>query len=91
MLAAGYKGLGGVSHSMSRRVLPPRDSHPRSLRTLLLDPASERGFNLSDREKTAIDCVDRPDLCGGLAEAAYIFGQASWKWTGTEFPGISCS
>jgi predicted transcriptional regulator of viral defense system len=35
--------------------------------------------NLSDREKTAIDCVDRPDLCGGLVEAAYIFGRASSK------------
>jgi len=25
---------------------------------------------LSDREKTAIDCIDRPDLSGGLGEAA---------------------
>lgn len=35
--------------------------------------------NMSDREKTAIDCVDRPDLCGGLGEATYIFGRASRK------------
>lgn len=35
--------------------------------------------NMSDREKTAIDCVDRPDLCGGLAEAAYIFARACRK------------
>jgi len=35
--------------------------------------------NMSDVEKTAIDCVDRPDLCGGIAEAAYIFGRACWK------------
>lgn len=35
--------------------------------------------DMSDLEKTAIDCVDRPDLCGGLGEAAYIFGRASWK------------
>ncbi|MDN5870188.1 MAG: hypothetical protein L0H73_05645 [Nitrococcus sp.] len=34
---------------------------------------------MSDHEKTAIDCVDRPELCGGIGEAAYIFGRASWK------------
>jgi predicted transcriptional regulator of viral defense system len=33
--------------------------------------------NMSDVEKTAIDCADRPDLCGGIAEAAYIF--AGWR------------
>jgi predicted transcriptional regulator of viral defense system len=40
--------------------------------------------NMSDREKTAIDCVDRADLCGGIGEAAYILGRASWKvdWDG---------
>lgn len=27
---------------------------------------------MSDREKTVIDCVDRPDLAGGDGEAAYI-------------------
>jgi predicted transcriptional regulator of viral defense system len=34
---------------------------------------------MSDVEKTAIDCVDRPDLCGGFGEATYIFGRACWK------------
>jgi predicted transcriptional regulator of viral defense system len=31
---------------------------------------------MSDREKTAIDCIDRPELCGGEGEAAYILATA---------------
>lgn len=31
---------------------------------------------LSDREKTAIDCIDRPELAGGVGEAAYILATA---------------
>lgn len=31
---------------------------------------------LSNREKTAIDCVDHPDLAGGVGEAATILGTA---------------
>lgn len=27
-------------------------------------------INITDREKTIIDCLDRPDLCGGIIEAA---------------------
>lgn len=26
-------------------------------------------FTISDREKTTLDCLDRPDLCGGIVEA----------------------
>ena len=38
---------------------------------------------ISDREKTAIDCVDRPGLSGGVGEAAMIFATASrrFDWT----------
>ncbi len=38
---------------------------------------------LSDREKTVIDCVDRPALAGGIGEAAYIVATASrrFDWT----------
>jgi len=38
---------------------------------------------ISDREKTAIDCIDRPELCGGVGEAAMIFATASRRldWT----------
>ena len=32
---------------------------------------------MSDREKTVIDCVDRPELAGGEGEAAYVFAIAS--------------
>ena len=38
---------------------------------------------ISDREKTAIDCIDRPDLAGGIGEAAMIFANACrrFDWT----------
>lgn len=35
---------------------------------------------MSDREKTAIDCIDRPELAGGVSEAATIFGNASRRF-----------
>jgi Transposase DDE domain len=35
---------------------------------------------ISDREKTAIDCIERPDLAGGLGEAATIFATASRRF-----------
>ena len=49
------------------------------------EPVDVLGYNvmLSDREKTAIDCIERPDLAGGVGEAATIFGTASrrFDWT----------
>ena len=38
---------------------------------------------ISDREKTAIDCIDRPALAGGVGEAAIILATASrrFDWT----------
>jgi predicted transcriptional regulator of viral defense system len=44
-------------------------------------PVNVLGFEvmMSDRKKTAIDCVDRPDLSGGVGEAAYVLGRASKK------------
>jgi predicted transcriptional regulator of viral defense system len=35
---------------------------------------------LSDREKTVIDCVDRPELAGGIGEVAYILATASRRF-----------
>ena len=32
---------------------------------------------MSDREKTAIDCIDRPELAGGVGEAATVLAMAS--------------
>lgn len=44
-------------------------------------PVDVLGYEImmSDREKTAIDCVDRPDLSGGVGEAAYILARACRK------------
>lgn len=41
-------------------------------------PVDVLGYRLimSDREKTVIDCIDRPDLCGGEGEASYILATA---------------
>jgi predicted transcriptional regulator of viral defense system len=38
---------------------------------------------ISDREKTAIDCIDRPALAGGVGEAATILAAATrrFDWT----------
>ena len=33
--------------------------------------------NMSDREKTVIDCVDRPDLAGGIGEVTRIISRAA--------------
>jgi predicted transcriptional regulator of viral defense system len=33
-------------------------------------------FNVSDIEKTLVDCVDRPELCGGFPEVARIISNA---------------
>src|SRR5205085_835582 len=35
---------------------------------------------MSDREKTVIDCIDRPDLAGGIGEAAHILATASRRF-----------
>ena len=35
---------------------------------------------MSDREKTAIDCIDRSPLAGGVGEAASIFAAASRRF-----------
>ncbi len=43
------------------------------------EPVDVLGYKvvMSDREKTAIDCVDRPELAGGVGEAALIVANAS--------------
>ena len=49
------------------------------------EPVDVLGYKvmISDREKTAIDCIDRPDLAGGVGEAADILATASrrFDWT----------
>ena len=49
------------------------------------EPVDVLGYKvmISDREKTAIDCIDRPELAGGVGEAATILATASrrFDWT----------
>jgi predicted transcriptional regulator of viral defense system len=49
------------------------------------EPVDVLGYKvmISDREKTAIDCSDRPALAGGVGEAATILANASrrFDWT----------
>lgn len=49
------------------------------------EPVDVLGYKvmMSDREKTALDCIDHPDLAGGLGEAAAILATASrrFDWT----------
>ncbi len=53
------------------------------------EPVDVLGYKviISDREKTAIDCIDRPTLAGGVGEAATILATAAW--TGAKRPNIS--
>ena len=46
------------------------------------EPIDVLGYKvmISDREKTAIDCVDRPALAGGVGEAATILATASRRF-----------
>ena len=49
------------------------------------EPVDVLGYKvmMSDREKTAIDCIERPSLAGGVGEAATILATASrrFDWT----------
>lgn len=46
------------------------------------EPVDVLGYKvmMSDREKTAIDCIDHPDLAGGVGEAAAILATASRRF-----------
>jgi predicted transcriptional regulator of viral defense system len=59
--------------------------NPRPAKFFGFAPVDVFGFKvmMSDREKTAIDCIDRPALAGGVGEAASILAAASRRmdWT----------
>lgn len=69
-----------------------RDRRILNAEIKIVNPATKKFFGyhvvnvlgfeiqMSDREKTAIDCVDRPNLAGGVGEAAYILARASRKF-----------
>ncbi len=46
------------------------------------EPVDVLGYKvmMSDREKTAIDCIDHPDLAGGVGEATAILAAASRRF-----------
>ena len=68
-----------------------RDRRVLNAEVKIVNPSSKKFFGftavkvlafevqMSDREKTAIDCVDRPDLSGGVSEAAYVLARACQK------------
>jgi predicted transcriptional regulator of viral defense system len=68
-----------VGEARVRIVNPSRDKF------FGFEPVDVLGYKvlISDREKTAIDCVDRPALSGGVGEAAIILATASrrFDWT----------
>ena len=53
------------------------------------EPVDVLGYKvmISDREKTAIDCIDRPALAGGVGEAATILATASRRFDWTKAAG----
>ena len=59
--------------------------NPSANKFFAFEPVDVLGYKvmISDREKTAIDCIDRPALAGGVGEAAMILATASrrFDWT----------
>lgn len=53
------------------------------------EPVDVLGYKvvMSDREKTAIDCIDHPELAGGVGEAATILATASRRFDWTKAAG----
>src|SRR3984893_10584275 len=74
-------------HVRPRRVgeAQVRIVNPSASKFFGFEPVDVLGYKvmISDREKTAIDCVDRPALAGGVGEAAIILATASrrFDWT----------
>lgn len=89
--AAAYYGLTTQHRNVIFLVTPEhvRERQVGDSRVRIVNPAPKKFFGfesvdvlgysvmISDREKTAIDCVDRPALAGGAGEAATILATAS--------------
>jgi predicted transcriptional regulator of viral defense system len=82
----------GMTTQHRRVIVTPVHVRERSVgqaRVKIVNPKKEKFFGfgpvdvlgfkvmMSDREKTAIDCIDRPELAGGVGEAASILASAS--------------
>lgn len=73
-------------HVATDRQVPPRMIQDNPVRYVKLTPRKffgwedmpsfGRTFRISSPEKTLIDCIDRPDLCGGPTELARIITRA---------------
>jgi predicted transcriptional regulator of viral defense system len=89
--AAAHYGL-TTQHRNTIWIVTParlRDRHLNDSKVRIVNPVQRKFFGfasvdvlgyavqMSDIEKTAIDCIDRPDLCGGIGEAAIILAAAS--------------
>ena len=88
--AAMHHGLTTQHRQVIRLVTPVRTRHRRVLDTEvhIVNPVPRKFFGfgpidvlghtvmMSDREKTVIDCIDRPDLAGGEGEAATVLATA---------------
>jgi predicted transcriptional regulator of viral defense system len=89
--AATHYGLTTQHRNVIWLVTPHRlrDRRVGDAEVRIVNPAARKFFGfgpvdvlgykamISDREKTVIDCVDRPELCGGQGEAAHILAAAS--------------
>ena len=88
--AAMHYGFTTQHRQVIRLVTPMRTRNRRVLDTevRIVNPVLRKFFGfrpvdvlsytvmMSDREKTAIDCIDRPDLAGGEGEAATVLATA---------------
>ena len=88
--AAMHYGFTTQRRQVIQLVTPVRTRNRRVLDTevRIVNPVSRKFFGfgpvdvldytvmMSDREKTAIDCIDRPDLAGGEGEAATVLATA---------------
>ena len=88
--AAIHHGFTTQHRQVIRLVTPVRTRNRRVLDTevRIVNPVPRKFFGfgpvdvlgytvmMSDREKTAIDCIDRPDLAGGEGEAATVLATA---------------
>jgi len=92
--AAAHYGLTTQHRNVIVFVTPAhvRERRVGDSRVRIVNPAPKKFFGfesvdvlghnvmMSDREKTAIDCVDRPALAGGAGEAAAILATASRRF-----------
>lgn len=74
-------------HVATDRQIAPREIQGTEVRYVKLAPKKffgwedmisfGRPFRVSTAEKTIMDCVDRPDLCGGIVELARIVARGT--------------